>query len=171
MRLWWDTQHCQMGYLRFVDTFAQDPGGWSLYDVPIPGTKIIRRNATRTAAANTGFQGYGMQTAGEALWLLFCDYLRSKLPGRLCAFVHDEIGADCKIDDIDQVRWLIEKRMVEAAEKVLPDVKMRVESVASDRWSKTAKHKEKHGKLVLQRILKQPDPKKPGRFKYVAMAA
>lgn len=170
MRTWHETQHCQVGYLRHVDTFAQDLGGWSLYDVPIPRTKIIRHNATRTAAANTGFQALGMQCAGEALWLVVCEQLLGRFPGRLCGFVHDELVADCKPSDIDQIRHVLEAKMIAAAEKLLPDVQMRVESIAMDRLSKVAKHKEKDGHLLLQRIIKQPDPKTPGRFVYRAAA-
>lgn len=153
MNLWWTTQHDQMAYLAFVDGFKDSDDWGSLYSVPIPGTDIIRRGATRTAAANTGFQALGMQTAADALWLITMAQLFGDMPGRACAFVHDEVISDCKPEDIDQCRWLQEKYMIQAAEKNLPDVAMRVETVAMDRWSKKAKHKvDKDGHLILQRV-------------------
>lgn len=167
MRYWWDTQHDQMAYLRHVDTFKTGQDRFSLYAVPIPNTDIIRRGATRTAAANTGFQGLGMQTAADALWLVTCEYLLGRFPGRLAAFVHDELIADCDPAAIEAVRRVLEAKMIEAAEMNLPDVKMRVECIAMDRMSKVAKHKvdKSTGSLILQRIVRND------AGKYVALAA
>lgn len=156
MQLWWDTQDDQMAYLGFVDGFRDSRDRGSLYSVPIPGTDIIRRGATRTAAANTGFQALGMQTAADALWLVVVAQLTGKMPGRACAFVHDEIISDCKPDDRDQVAFLQQKFMIQAAEKNLPDVRMAVETVGMDRWTKKFpkgfKHHDEAGRLVLYKV-------------------
>lgn len=136
MKTWWATMHDQMAYLGFIDTFKDGCQWDDLYSVPIPGTSIIRRGCTSCAAANTGFQALGMQTAADALWLIVMDQLFGNMPGRACAFVHDEVISDCKPADIQQVRWLQEKHMITAAERNLPNVKMAVETVAMDPWTK-----------------------------------
>jgi hypothetical protein len=137
MQVWWDTQHDQMAYLNFIETFKDDPNDrFSLYSVPIPGTDIIRRGASSCAAANTGFQALGMQTAADALWYIVTAQLMGEMPGRACAFVHDEIISDCRPDDRDQVAFLQERFMIKAAEENLPNVKMGVDTVAMDRWTK-----------------------------------
>jgi hypothetical protein len=83
--LWYATQHDQVAYLlEYVESLAINPGQrGSLYNVPIPGSDIIRRGATRTAAANTGFQGLGAQVAGEGLYLVCRAQLLGELPGRV----------------------------------------------------------------------------------------
>lgn len=136
MQLWWDTQHDQMAYLGHVENFKDSNEWGSLYSVPIPGTDIIRRGCTSCAAANTGFQALGMQTAADALWLIVMAQLSGEMPGRACAFVHDEVISDCKPADMDQVKWFQEKFMIEAAERNLPDVRMAIDTVAMDRWTK-----------------------------------
>jgi hypothetical protein len=153
MQMWWDTQHDQMAYLAHIDTF-KDGHEWNdLFSVPIPGTDIIRRGATSCAAANTGFQALGMQTAADALWYIVTEQLMGRMPGRACAFVHDEVISDCKPADIDQVRWLQEKWMIKAAEDNLPNVKMAVETTGFDRWTKkfpkTFKKHDADGRLNL----------------------
>ncbi len=136
MQTWWTTQHDQMAYLGYIEHFKDSDDWGSLYSVPIPGTSIVRRGCTSCAAANTGFQALGMQTAADALWLIVMAQLFGEMPGRACAFVHDEVITDCKPDDMNQVKWLQEKFMIEAAEKNLPDVKLSVDSVGMDRWTK-----------------------------------
>jgi hypothetical protein len=156
MQLWWDTQHDQMAYLKYVENFKDSDEWGSLYSVPIPGTDIIRRGCTSCAAANTGFQALGMQTAADALWLIVMAQLCGDMPGRACAFVHDEVISDCKPADMNQVKWFQEKFMIEAAEKNLPDVKMGIDTVSMDRWTKDfpkefAKHN-KDGSLNLFKV-------------------
>jgi hypothetical protein len=92
MDLWYDTQHDQVAYLReYVDTLRVGEGRGSLYNVPIPGTLIIRRGATRTAAANTGFQGLGGRVAED------CDdksvpESTDALPRSLALLLRDALG-------------------------------------------------------------------------------
>lgn len=137
MRMWWDTQHDQMAYLRFIDGFRDDPTDrFSLFSVPIPNTEIVRRGCTPNAAANTGFQALGMQTAADALWYIVTGQLLGEIPGRVCAFVHDEAISDCKPLDRDQVAYYHDKYMIRAAEENMPNVVMKVEHSSMDRWTK-----------------------------------
>jgi len=112
-----------------------------MYNVPIPGTLIIRRGATRTAAANTGFQGLGGRVAERGLYYTVRAQMLGLLPGKVCAFIHDEEISDCKVEDVEEVRVGQERWMLKAAEELLTDVQMKVESVAMRHWSKKAKHK------------------------------
>jgi hypothetical protein len=139
--LWYATQHDQVAYLeQYVESFAVEPGRHgTLYNIPIPGTDIIRRGATRTAAANTGFQGLGAQVAGEALYLVCKAQILGDMPGRVCAFIHDELITDCAREDVDQVKFHQERLMLAAAENIMPDVRMKAGTVAMAHWSKNAK--------------------------------
>jgi hypothetical protein len=138
--LWYRTQHDQVAYLeQYVESFKVGDGHGSLYNIPIPGTDIIRRGATRTAAANTGFQGLGAQVAGEGLYLVCKAQILGDMPGRACAFIHDEIITDCAKEDVDAVRFHQERLMLAAAESIMPDVKMKAGTVAMAHWSKNAK--------------------------------
>jgi hypothetical protein len=138
--LWYATQHDQVAYLlEYVESLAINPGQrGSLYNVPIPGSDIIRRGATRTAAANTGFQGLGAQVAGEGLYLVCRAQLLGELPGRVCAFIHDELISDCSLEDVEAVKVGQERLMLLAAERMMPDVKMKADTVAMTHWSKNA---------------------------------
>ena len=130
----------QVAYLlEYVESLAVNPGQrGSLYNVPIPGTDIIRRGATRTAAANTGFQGAGAQLAGDGLYRVCKAQILGELPGRACAFVHDEIITDCRPEDVEEVRVGQERLMIAAAEAFAPDVIFKAASTAMTHWSKNA---------------------------------
>lgn len=151
MDLWYDTQHDQVAYLReYVDSLRVGDGRGALYNVPIPGTQITRRGATRTAAANTGFQGLGGRVAERSLYYIVRAQMLGLMPGKVCAFIHDESISDCKVEDVEEVKAGQEFWMGRAAEELLQNVKMRVESVAMKHWSKKAKAKHSSdGRLIL----------------------
>src|SRR5690606_14850045 len=137
INLWYATQHDQVAYLlEYVESLRVGEGRGALYEVPIPGTDIIRRGATRTAAANTGFQGLGAQVAGEGLYLVCRAQMLGEMPGKACAFIHDEVISDCREADVDEVKHGQERLMLLAAERLMPDVKMKADTVAMSHWSK-----------------------------------
>ncbi len=151
MDLWYDTQHDQVAYLQqYVDSLRVGEGRGSLYNVPIPGTLITRRGATRTAAANTGFQGLGGRVAERGLYYTVRAQMLGLMPGKVCAFIHDEEISDCKAEDIEEVKAGQEYWMGKAAEELMAHVRMQVASVAMRHWSKkaTAKH-DGSGRLVM----------------------
>lgn len=152
--LWYETQHDKVAYLKEYVDGLRNPDG--RYSVPIPSTGIVRRGATRTAAGNTPFQGLGARVALAGLYLVVRDQMLGKMRGRACAFIHDEIishtrgAAGAHPDDVQHLREQQESRMIAAAERVMPDIKMRVESVAMRHWSKDAAHAEDDfGRLVV----------------------
>ena len=61
-----------------------------------------------------------------------------ELPGRVCAFIHDELISDCALSDVEAVREGQERLMLLAAERLMPDVRMKAETVAMTHWSKDA---------------------------------
>lgn len=147
--LWYRTQLDKVAYLKdYVDNLKCG----STYNVPIPATGIIRRGATRTAAGNTPFQGLGAQVATEANYRIARDQLLGRMPGKVCAFVHDESISRCADDDVDQLRVKQERVMVSTAEEIMPDIRMRVESVAMRHWAKKASHVVKDGRLIIQEV-------------------
>lgn len=149
--LWYATQHDQVAYLlEYVESLKCGEGRGALYEVPIPGTDIIRRGATRTAAANTGFQGLGAQVAGEGLYLVCRAQMLGELPGKACAFIHDEVISDCRVDQVEEVREGQERLLLLAAERIMPDVRMGAETVAMTHWSKDAAHLvDESGRLLI----------------------
>lgn len=139
INVWYATQHDQVAYLReYVDGLRESRAKGALYTVPIPSTTIIRRGATRTAAANTGFQGLGAQVAGRSLYLVTRAQMLGEMPGRVCAFIHDENITDCARADVPEVASMQERLMIQATEELMPNVKMKVETIAMDHWSKDA---------------------------------
>ncbi len=150
---WYSSQHAQVRYLRsYVDGLRQGSHRGALYAVPIPGTDIVRRGATRTAAANTPFQGLAMQVAAEAGWGLFVQQLLHGRPGRVCVFAHDAFLSDCRPDQADEVAALHESAMLNAAAKLMPDIRQKTESVAMSHWAKDAERVVRDGKLQVYEV-------------------
>lgn len=156
-------------FLRYVDTLKNQIG---LYDVEIPGTTIIRRGCTRTAAANTHFQGLGATVARRAGWLLARrQYLERSAPGRTVVFCHDAFLGECRIADRDALARAQEECMAQAMSEICPDMvivpeleaKRRglkpgvncciIDSAAQDHYSKFAKSKrDEKGSLIICQV-------------------
>jgi hypothetical protein len=147
--LWYSTQTDVVAYLReYIESCRSGSGG--LFAVRIPGTGITRRGCTRTAAANTGSQGPGAVVALSALFDVQEAQLLGKMPGRVAGFIHDELLTDCKPDEVGEVGEAQERIMLAAATRILPDLRMKVESAAMFNWSKKAKRAvDAQGRLVI----------------------
>jgi hypothetical protein len=153
-------------FLRYVDTLRNQIG---LYDVEIPGTTIMRRGCTRTAAANTHFQGLGATVARRAGWLLARrQYLERSAPGRTVVFCHDAFLGECRIADRDALARAQEECMAQAMSEICPDMRIVpeleakrrglrpginccvIDSAAQDHYSKFAKSKrDEKGSLII----------------------
>jgi hypothetical protein len=153
-------------FLRYVDTLKNQIG---LYDVEIPGTTIIRRGCTRTAAANTHFQGLGATVARRAGWLLARrQYLERTAPGRTVVFCHDAFLGECRIAERDVLALAQEECMSQALSEICPDMRIVpeleakrrgltpgkdcciIDSAAQDHYSKFAKSKrDEKGSLII----------------------
>jgi hypothetical protein len=166
MKLWRRHATDPVAFLRYVDTLRTSLG---LYDVEIPGTNIVRRGCTRTAAANSHFQGLGAVVAKRAGWKIAkAQYITGELPSRTVLFVHDSFVAECTIEDRNAVGAIQERCMAEAMSEVCPDMRIVpildairqglkpgtnctvIDSAAMDHYSKDAKSKfDKEGNLVI----------------------
>jgi hypothetical protein len=154
MRLWKRNAHDPVAFLNYVDTLKNKMG---LYDVQIPGTGIVRRGCTRTAGANTHFQGLGAVVARRAGWKIAkAQYITGEMPSRTALFVHDSFVAECKLEVRNQVAAVQERLMAEALTEVCPDMHilpileairqgkkpgrdcMVIDSAAMDHYSKNA---------------------------------
>lgn len=153
-------------FLHYVDTLRNPIG---LYDVEIPGTTIIRRGCTRTAGANTHFQGLGATITRRAGWLLARrQYIERSAPGRTVVFAHDAFLGECKIADRDALALAQEECMAQALSEICPDMRIVpeleakrrgltpgkdcciIDSAAQDHYSKFAKSKrDEKGSLII----------------------
>jgi hypothetical protein len=90
--------------------------------------------------------------AGEGLYLVCRAQMLGDMPGKACAFIHDEVISDCRECDVDEVKAGQERLMLLAAERIMPDVKMKADTVAMSHWSKNAEaHYSDDGRLIVDR--------------------
>jgi hypothetical protein len=160
-QIWLDT-YPEMGqYLLWIKNHCRDPfhkaeyekkGGkkrlhqFYCYDTP---RGMHRARCDYCACANgVGLQAFAAEGALDALCQVqkamvlanevesICSYLE----GCYCInFVHDEIIWECPDDgDVDARVEIVDRIMVEAMEKLTPDVKARTASTAMRRWYKEA---------------------------------
>lgn len=93
-------------------------------------TGRARGGAFYCAAANTPFQGLAADGAKLALYEL------GKAGLNVVAFIHDEIVIEEKIESVKFCKEKLESIMISAMKKVVPDVKVGVESQVSRRYCK-----------------------------------
>lgn len=94
-------------------------------------TGRLRANASYCQRRNTLFQGLAADGAKLALWLVWREGYR------IVNFIHDEFVVEIPDDgEAEQHRERIKQLMIEGMKMVVPDVRIGVESVISDRWSK-----------------------------------
>lgn len=169
MSLWRKNALDPVAFLHYIDTLKN---GIGKYDVEIPGTTITRRGCTRTAAANTHFQGLGATVARRAGWLLARrQYAEKTMPGRTVLFCHDAFLAECALADRDAVALAQEECMAQAMSEICPDMRIVpelearrrgltpgkdcciIDSAAQDHYSKFAKSKrDEKGSLIVCRV-------------------
>jgi hypothetical protein len=125
-----------------LDWVKRQPKSGYGFDIPIPGTGLIRRGAPFCAAANTLFQGYIAAVEGECMWAFEelaedPEHVLSVCPG--VNFIHDEHAFEVPIGlQSDAARAILEV-MVNVPKELLPDVRMSSEITAMSVWSKNAK--------------------------------
>lgn len=137
-------------FLEWVGRLPKDSRG--RYELQIPGSTIVRANATYCAACNSRFQGLGAILEAHVGWIIGCETLDPASPlgcCRLVNFVHDEFILECPIGRQTEAGARLGQIMREAAQPYLPDVKIEAEAVAMARWSKKAKRIEKDGELQI----------------------
>lgn len=93
-------------------------------------TGRLRANASYCARKNTPFQGLGADGAKLALFNL------EKAGIDVVGFVHDEVVSEVQDNNIDKIKLLQEKIMIESMNMVVPDVQISVETVISKTYCK-----------------------------------
>jgi DNA polymerase I-like protein with 3'-5' exonuclease and polymerase domains len=166
MALWRRNATDPVAFLKYVDTLKNRIG---LYDVEIPGTSIVRRGCTRTAAANTHFQGLGATVARRAGWKIATrQYIDGTMPGRTVVFCHDAFLGECSIEARDELAVGQEECMAEAMAEICPNMRIYpeleakrrglknvtvIDSAAQDHYSKFAKSKrDEKGRLIICQV-------------------
>jgi DNA polymerase-1 len=117
----------------WASTYPEMKRFWSLpnYEAaPITRTGRVRANTRYTNFLNTFFQGLGADGAKIALYEL------EKQGMRVVGFVHDEVIIEVNDQDLEKGKEILEKTMIESMRKVVPDVKISVESTFSKRYCK-----------------------------------
>ena len=103
----------------------------------------VRGGCRYTAACNSLFQGLAADGAKLALKYIVREcFLPGPSPLYGClphAFVHDEVLLSAPIDRVHEASVRLEQLMVAGMKHYIPDVDVRVETEAADRWSKAAK--------------------------------
>lgn len=121
--------------------------GLSAYECRLVSGRL-KRNCTFCAAANMQFQGLAADGAKLGLWQ---GYLES---WQIVNFVHDEVIQEVPLAWTPEQHTLfvehVEKTLCDSMMLVLPDVKVKAESVLMPRWYKEAKHfKDDNGYIMV----------------------
>jgi len=142
-------------WLRSIDRmFPQDREG--RFTVKCWGSNVTRGGCTYSAAANHPFQHLatmieskvGFEMIYEQLTGFTSEGVRSPLGECfMCNFVHDEFIFEAPIHLVHEVDQRLQYLMTTVPRVLLPDVQVKAESVAMDRWSKKARRIEENGIL------------------------
>jgi hypothetical protein len=130
-------------YLRYMrGTRGQDGGYYVVIGHPSIGNVIRRGKATYCAACNSPFQGLGALAAGEITWeLQKACYATPSSPlfgCRLVIHAYDQWVIECPIERLDPAAAELERIIRTAGARKVPDVLLRAEAVAMNRWNKGA---------------------------------
>ncbi len=102
----------------------------------------LRGGCGFTDGANTFFQGLGGDATKAAGFALTKECRIGNGPLRGChpvVYVHDEFLVECPEEKAQEVAKELERIMIEAASRYLPDVPPKTKAYLSRRWSKKAK--------------------------------
>jgi len=97
-------------------------------------TGFRRYNCSYNSACNIHFQSVVAEGAKEAMWNL----LANGFADRMVNFVHDEVLYLLRIAELCERIPIVEKLMIAGMKKVIPDVKVGVESSVMRHWDKGA---------------------------------
>ena len=141
---WFATWPEMSNYFDWVSTrdyVMLQRGGYSVDTTSITQLRSdrVRGGCSFTAACNTLFQGLAADAAKAACYAV----VRACEDGRLdwwkvWNFIHDEILIRGPVDDCGRAARILEEIMVREASAWLPDVRVKAEATAMDRWSKSA---------------------------------
>ena len=104
-----------------------------------PMSGRVRGEVFYTAACNSYFQGLAADAAKDAGWHLLRATRGGDLQGWLLwNFVHDEYLLEGPVEDGDRAAKVVQRIMIEAATRWMPDLHHSAEATLMRRWSKSA---------------------------------
>jgi len=136
---WLRTYPEMSAYFEHINSLAQGRDNFDLVQV---GSGRKRGGCRYTSACNSLFQGLAADGAKQAAWELV---RQTTLPWgtlRGCvvhAFVHDEFLLSCPREQVATAGAALERIMVDSMRAWIPDVRISVDVVAAERWTKRAK--------------------------------
>lgn len=143
-KVWFDAYPEMKDYFSYISQLA---GTGETFDLTQLRSGRVRGGCRYTAACNSLFQGLAADGAKRALRAIVRECFLPPLPGEtpsplygclVHAFVHDEVLLSAPIARVHEAAVRLEEIMVECMRYYMPDVDVRVETEASDRWSKSA---------------------------------
>lgn len=139
-RNWLSTYPEMQEYFGYISRLA---GAGESFDLTQLRSGRVRGGCRYTAGCNSLFQGLAADGAKLALHYIVRECLlpgSSPLYGCLPhAFVHDEVLLSAPVDRVHEAAERLEALMVAGMRHYTPDVAVRVDIEAADRWSKKAK--------------------------------
>ncbi len=87
-------------------------------------------------AVNYPIQGTGADLLKLAVLMFEAELKRKQKEAKLVNLVHDEIVVECREEDAEQVKGILEHAMRQAGKIILKRVPVEVEAVISERWEK-----------------------------------
>lgn len=136
---WLRTYPEMSAYFEHINSLAQGKDNFDLVQV---GSGRKRGGCRYTSACNSLFQGLAADGAKQAAWELV---RQTTLPWgtlRGCvvhAFVHDEFLLSAPREQVATAGAALERIMVDSMRAWIPDVRISVDVVAAERWTKRAK--------------------------------
>tara|TARA_R110000868_G_scaffold371900_2_gene635673 strand:- start:4668 stop:6791 length:2124 start_codon:yes stop_codon:yes gene_type:complete len=152
-------------YFAYISQLA---GVGETFDLTQIRSGRVRGGCRYTAACNSLFQGLAADGAKLALHYIVREcFLPGPSPLYGClphAFVHDEVLLSAPIDRVHEAAARLEALMVAGMKHYIPNVDVRVETEAADRWSKKAQRVvDANGRLQVwtPSIVGEPTPALP----------
>lgn len=149
MKDYWTAKWPEMtAYFRYVESFGRQ----GMYEVVMPGSGLIRKDCTFTAACNCHFQALAAHGAKRAVYrVVRACYAEQDSPlygSRPVAFIHDELIVETPTDYIHEAGVELSRLMCETMQSVVPDVRITATPAAMMRWYKSAEAVWQNGRLV-----------------------
>jgi DNA polymerase I-like protein with 3'-5' exonuclease and polymerase domains len=118
----------------------------------MPGSGLLRKDCTFTAACNCHFQALAAHGAKRAVYrVVRACYAEQDSPlygSRPVAFIHDELIVETPTDYIHEAGVELSRLMCETMQSVVPDVRITATPAAMMRWYKSAEAVWRDGRLV-----------------------
>lgn len=150
IKAYWTKKWPEMpAYFAYVESQRRGEG----YNVRMPGSGLLRKGCTFTAACNCYFQSLAAHGAKRALYrVLRACHAEPSSPLYGCkpvAFIHDEVLLEAPLDRVHEAGAELSRLMCDTMQAVVPDVRITASPAAMRRWYKGAEPVWKDGRLVL----------------------